>query len=49
MIVQPQSVDDGHAMVMAKDLKKKVEDEMDYPGQIKITIIRETRVVEYAK
>ncbi|MBN2120213.1 MAG: ribonuclease Y [Candidatus Omnitrophica bacterium] len=49
VIVQPQSVDDGQTIVLARDLKKKVEEEMDYPGQIKITIIRETRVVEYAK
>jgi ribonuclease Y len=49
VIVQPQSVDDGQAIVLARDVKKKVEEEMDYPGQIKITIIRETRVVEYAK
>ena len=35
--------------LMARDIAKKVEDEMEYPGQIKVNIIRETRVVEYAK
>ena len=49
VIVQPQSIDDSLSIVLAKDLKKKIEEEMDYPGQIKITIIRETRVIEYAK
>ena len=35
--------------IMARDVAKKVESEMDYPGQIKVNIIRETRVVDYAK
>ena len=35
--------------LMARDVAKKVEGEMDYPGQIKVNIIRETRVVDYAK
>jgi len=48
-IVQPQNIDDAEAIVLARELKKKIEEEMDYPGQIKITIIRETRVIEYAK
>lgn len=34
---------------MARDIAKKVEDEMEYPGQIKVNLVRETRVVEYAK
>ena len=36
-------------VVMARDVAKRVESEMDYPGQIKVNIIRETRVVDYAK
>jgi ribonuclease Y len=40
--------DDGMIMV-ARDIVKKIESEMDYPGQIKVHIIRETRAVEYAK
>ena len=35
--------------LMARDVAKKVEEEMDYPGQIKVNIIRETRVIDYAK
>lgn len=35
--------------LLARDVSKRIEDEMDYPGQIKVNIIRETRVVDYAK
>ena len=35
--------------ILARDVAKKIENEMDYPGQIKVNIIRETRVVDYAK
>lgn len=49
VIVKPQEISDDEAVVLARDLKKKIEEEMEYPGQIKITVIRETRVVEYAK
>ena len=35
--------------LLARDISKKIEDEMDYPGQIKVNVIRETRVVDYAK
>jgi ribonucrease Y len=34
---------------MARDIAKRIEDEMEYPGQIKVTVIRETRAVEYAR
>ena len=36
-------------VVMAREVAKKVEDEMEYPGQIKVNLVRETRVVDYAK
>ena len=36
-------------ILMARDVAKRVEDEMEYPGQIKVNVVRETRVVEYAK
>ncbi|MBO8137456.1 MAG: ribonuclease Y [Desulfotomaculum sp.] len=49
IMVKPEKVDDLGAIRMARDITKKIEDELDYPGQIKATIIRETRVVEYAK
>ncbi len=49
VIVQPQQIDDAKSVVLARELKEKIEKEMDYPGQIKITVVRESRAVEYAK
>ena len=49
IIVKPEKVNDAQMTIMARDIAKKVEDEMEYPGQIKVNIVRETRVVEYAK
>lgn len=49
IIVRPEDVDDLAAMRMARDIAKKVEETMQYPGQIKVTVIRETRAVDYAK
>ncbi len=49
IIVKPDKIDDNRMTVLARDVAKKVENEMDYPGQIKVNIIRETRVVDYAK
>jgi len=48
VIVQHEEVDDVGAGQLAKDIAKKLEEELDYPGQIKVTAIRETRAVEYA-
>ncbi|MGZ8603736.1 MAG: ribonuclease Y [Actinomycetota bacterium] len=49
VMVKPQDIDDLTAQVMARDMAKQVEEELQYPGQIKITVVRETRSVEYAK
>lgn len=49
VIVKPEQIKDEHAIVLARDISKKVEEGMEYPGQIKVTVIRETRAVEYAK
>ena len=49
VFVRPQEVDDLGAMRMARDLARKIEGTLAYPGQIKVTLIRETRAVEYAK
>lgn len=47
--VLPDSVNDGAAHLLAKDIAKKIESEMAYPGEIKVTVIRETRVTEFAR
>ena len=49
IIVKPDKISDDQMTILARDVAKKVESEMDYPGQIKVNIIRETRVVDYAK
>jgi len=49
ILVKPEEVDDLGAMRLARDIVKKIEEGMDYPGQIKVTVLRETRAVDYAK
>ena len=49
VMVKPDKVDDVEAVALAHDIVKRIEDELEYPGQIKATVIRETRVVDYAK
>ena len=49
IIVKPEKITDDQMTLLARDVSKRIEDEMDYPGQIKVNIIRETRVVDYAK
>jgi ribonuclease Y len=49
VIVVPEKVDDNASFVMARNISKKIESELQYPGQIKIVVVRETRAVEYAK
>ena len=49
IMVEGKSVDDDRAFVIAKDIAKKIEKELSYPGQIKVTVIRETRAIEYAR
>ena len=48
-MVTPHKVDDDTATVMARDIARRIETELTYPGQIKVTVLRETRSVEYAK
>src|SRR5437667_121385 len=48
-LVQPQAIDDLAAQVIARDIAKQVEEELQYPGQIKITVVREIRATEYAR
>ncbi len=49
VMVKPEEVDDLSAYAIARDIAKKVESELQYPGQIKVTVVREVRAVEYAK
>ncbi|MBI4294644.1 MAG: ribonuclease Y [Chloroflexi bacterium] len=49
IMVKPESIDDLGAMRLARDIVQKVEETMQYPGQIKVTVIRETRAVDYAR
>ena len=49
VLVEPGKITDDEAMQLARGISKKIEEELQYPGQIKVTVIRETRAVEYAK
>ena len=49
VVVESERVSDEEALWLARDVAKKVEAELTYPGQIKVTVIRETRAVEYAR
>ena len=49
IIVKPDRVNDSDTVILAKDIAKRIESELEYPGQIKVSVIRETRTVDYAK
>ena len=49
VIVIPERISDADSVVLSRDIRKKIEEGMEYPGQIKVTVIRETRAIEYAK
>jgi ribonuclease Y len=49
VLVEPDRVNDDEALVLARKLSKKIEGELEYPGQIKVTVIRETRAIEFAR
>ena len=49
VIVQPDQINDEDAFVLARNIARKIEGELHYPGQIRVTVIRETRCVEFAK
>ena len=49
IMVKPEVIDDDKMKILARDIAKKIEDQLDYPGQIKVSVIRESRTVDYAK
>ena len=49
LIVNPEKMDDDKATILSREVAKEIEEKMQYPGQIKVTVIRETRAIEYAK
>ncbi|MGY3724636.1 ribonucrease Y [Granulicatella balaenopterae] len=49
VMVKPDQIDDSQSILVARDIRKQIEEELQYPGHIKVTVIRETRAVEYAK
>ena len=49
ILVQPEKIDDLGAMRLARDVSKQIEESMEYPGQIKVTVVRETRATEIAR
>ena len=48
-MVKPEVVTEDNMIVLARDIAKKIEAELEYPGQIKVNVIRETKAIEYAK
>ena len=48
-MVKPEVVSEDDMIILARDVAKKIEAELEYPGQIKVNVIRETKAVEYAK
>ena len=48
-MVKPEMVSEDQMVLLARDIAKKIENELEYPGQIKVNLIRETKAIEYAK
>ena len=49
IIVKPEKISDTDTVIVARDIAKRIENELEYPGQIKVNVIRETRTTDYAK
>ena len=49
IMVVPEQITDADMVLLARDISKQIEDELEYPGQIKVNVIRESRVIDYAK
>ena len=48
-MVKPEKISDDEVTIIARDIVKRIESELEYPGQIKVNVIRETRAIDYAK
>ena len=48
-MVKPEMVSEDQMVLLAREIAKKIEDELEYPGQIKVNLLRETKAIEYAK
>ena len=48
-MVKPEIISEDQMVLLARDIAKKIEDELEYPGQIKVHLLRETKAIEYAK
>ena len=48
-MVKPEVISEDQMVLLARDIAKKIEDELEYPGQIKVHLLRETKAIEYAK
>jgi ribonuclease Y len=49
VIVRPKEIDDDAAVLLSHEIAREIEDQLEYPGQIKVTVIRESRAIEFAK
>ena len=49
VLVEPAEVSDTESVLLAREIARKIEESMTYPGQIRVTVVRETRAIEYAK
>jgi ribonucrease Y len=49
VIVKPGEIDDDTAVLLSQEIARDIESELEYPGQVKVTVIRESRAIEYAK
>ena len=49
VMVEPNALDDDGAVLLSHEIAREIEDQLEYPGQVKVTVIRESRAVEYAK
>jgi ribonucrease Y len=49
VIVKPAEIDDDSAVLLSHEIAREIEDQLDYPGQVKVTVIRESRAIDFAK